>query len=337
MMRLHFTAADLAQITLAPTANALMETVLAARRRHIGPTAVRRSRSWGRGRSPDGLSGTASATGVLNGLVAQEGYLPDFLLQPSISDLADGIESVMQTTAEQFEDGLRPLSAFQRADPWAEELAAGSVKARRTLARELGACFTSSLAPRWGQIQRSVVADRSFRAETLLRGGVDALLATLHPGWRWEAPTLHIPSPVAYDVGLCGRGLLLVPSYLAPGPLLTYRPGQSTILVYPVARVDRPADSAADALGPLLGHTRAAVLAALRDPASTTALAERVGVSPASISQHTTVLRNAGLVSTTRIGGAVLHSLAPLGATLLHEGAGSGRRILDRPSRAFSG
>ncbi|MEV4375884.1 winged helix-turn-helix domain-containing protein [Streptosporangium sp. NPDC049644] len=337
MMRLHFTAADLAQITLAPTANALLETVLTARRRHIGPTAVRRSRSGGRGRSPDGLSGTASATGVLNGLVAEEGYFPDFLLQPSISDLVDGIESVTQTAAEQFEAGLRPLSAFQRADPWVEQLAAGSVKARRTLAGELDACFTSSLAPVWGRIQRSVTADRSFRAETLLRGGVDALLATLHPGWRWEAPTLHIPSPVAYDVGLCGRGLLLVPSYLTLGPLLTYRPGRSTVLVYPVVREDRPADSAADVLGPLLGHTRAAVLAALRDPATTTALAERVGVSPASISQHTTVLRNAGLVSTTRIGAAVLHSLTPMGAALLHEGSGSSRTILDRFPRALSG
>lgn len=70
-------------------------------------------------------------------------------------------------------------------------------------------------------------------------------------------------------------------------------------------------------LGPLLGRTRAAVLAGVRDPATTTALAERVGVSLAAASQHATVLRNAGLVHTTRIGIAVLHSLTPLGRALL--------------------
>ncbi len=46
-------------------------------------------------------------------------------------------------------------------------------------------------------------------------------------------------------------------------------------------------------------------------------MADRVGVSLASASQHAAVLRNAGLVSTVRMGGAVLHTLTPLGSTLL--------------------
>ncbi len=36
-----------------------------------------------------------------------------------------------------------------------------------------------------------------------------------------------------------------------------------------------------------------------------------------SISQHTTVLRDARLIRTTRIGKSVLHTLTPLGESLL--------------------
>lgn len=70
-------------------------------------------------------------------------------------------------------------------------------------------------------------------------------------------------------------------------------------------------------LGPLLGRTCAAVLPRVRDPATTTPLAERVGVSVASVSRHATVLRSAGPVPTTRIGTAVLHSLTPFVRALL--------------------
>ncbi|GHF15388.1 hypothetical protein GCM10014715_83320 [Streptomyces spiralis] len=46
--------------------------------------------------------------------------------------------------------------------------------------------------------------------------------------------------------------------------------------------------------------------------------ADRVGISLPSASQHTTVLRHAGLLTTTRNGSAVLHTLSPLGEALLH-------------------
>ena len=39
--------------------------------------------------------------------------------------------------------------------------------------------------------------------------------------------------------------------------------------------------------------------------------------SPASVSRHTHVLREAGLVATTRDGTAVRHTLTPLGIALL--------------------
>ncbi|MYT68297.1 helix-turn-helix domain-containing protein [Streptomyces sp. SID8367] len=69
----------------------------------------------------------------------------------------------------------------------------------------------------------------------------------------------------------------------------------------------------------LLGPTRAAVLLIVADhPGCTTsALAEGVGVSAATISHHTAVLRCSGLIATRRSGGSVHHSLVKRGAVLL--------------------
>lgn len=70
-------------------------------------------------------------------------------------------------------------------------------------------------------------------------------------------------------------------------------------------------------LSALLGRTRAAVLEAIADGGNTTAVAERLGVSPASASEHAAVLREAGLITSVRVRNCVQHTLTPLGAALL--------------------
>ncbi|MFI9626317.1 winged helix-turn-helix domain-containing protein [Streptomyces sp. NPDC052042] len=70
-------------------------------------------------------------------------------------------------------------------------------------------------------------------------------------------------------------------------------------------------------LGTLVGSTRAAVLQALTVSLTTSELARCVGVTPGSASQHASVLRRAGLVSTTRTHTSAIHTLTPLGAALL--------------------
>lgn len=314
MMRLHFNAADLCHIAFAPAPNALLETALSVRR----PPA----RSWSR---PDvrawhrQVNGTLKArAGALVDVVPRQGFMPDFLLQPDADDLSTGVELAMQTSTEQLAADLGRLPPSPAEASWMRDMASGETGAWQTLTGDLYRYFSSSLAPWWPLIRETAAADRALRSETLLRGGTGALLATLTPGSRWEPPVLHVQIPGEYDVELCGRGLLLVPSYFATGPMLRYRPGRSTVLVYPMLGADQPVTTA-DALGPLLGRTRAAVLAALRHPATTSALADRLGISRASASEHATVLRNAGLVSTSRAGSAVLHTLTPLGSALLGE------------------
>ncbi|MEV5972289.1 winged helix-turn-helix domain-containing protein [Streptomyces sp. NPDC051921] len=323
MIRLHFTSADLRQITLAPTANALSETALSLRLRpaHAPRGAGRLHPAVEQWRRSLDAGGTARA-GVLAGLVGERAFVPDFLLQPAEHDFEDALELAASTpTARLAIDlGIPDASGWNGglANPgrYAHELAQGAPAARHALVSDARRYFDASIGPLWPRIRRDALTDRALRAEMLLRGGVDALLTTLGTTWRWQPPTLHLPSPSTYDIPLCGRGLLLVPSWFATGPLVMYRPEAATVLVYPMCH-GKGADHRPEALGALLGRTRANVLALLRIPATTTTLADRAGVSLAAASQHAAVLRGAGLIDTVRTGTAVLHSLTPLGHSLL--------------------
>jgi DNA-binding transcriptional ArsR family regulator len=72
------------------------------------------------------------------------------------------------------------------------------------------------------------------------------------------------------------------------------------------------------ALASLLGRTRSAALQAIADGCTTSELAQLIGVSVSAASQHATVLRNAGLITTQRDGKAVVHTLTLLGSSLLN-------------------
>jgi DNA-binding transcriptional ArsR family regulator len=134
---------------------------------------------------------------------------------------------------------------------------------------------------------------------------------------------------------LDGRGIKLVPSVFVgqtPGlhenpndeldvPRLIL-PATSDGTGYPTGHAhlwDGPRPRGA-ALAALVGRTRAAVLRTIADGCTTTELAERVGISLAAASQHASVLRGAGLITTRRQGQAVLHVLTPLGTELLEAG-----------------
>jgi DNA-binding transcriptional ArsR family regulator len=65
----------------------------------------------------------------------------------------------------------------------------------------------------------------------------------------------------------------------------------------------------------------AAALHVTAEGCTTSELARRLNVTAAAATQHATVLRNTGLITTTRRGGSVLHLITPLGLALLRTGA----------------
>ncbi|MFE7890336.1 ArsR/SmtB family transcription factor [Streptomyces sp. NPDC057412] len=318
MLRIRFGPADLARVTVATAPDVLLETALSVR--HLaapatGPAGRRRElAAWRRTVAP----GLPARAGVLTRLVRPGGGLPDFLYQPAARDAGSAAELAARTPTPDLAADIAELPG-EPASPLTRDLAQGAPAARRRLAEDLTRYHRSTVAPLWPAVLNAAAADRALRSETLLRGGVEALLATLQPGWRWEPPDLLVPFASSHTVELCGRGLRLVPSYFAAGALLVYDPAAPTVLVRPLPVTDLavPPD---DVLGALLGRTRARVLASLSTPVGTMALAERAAVSPATASEHATVLRASGLITTVRDGSGVLHALTPLGEALLAGG-----------------
>ena len=186
----------------------------------------------------------------------------------------------------------------------------------------LRAYFDLALAPHWSRIETIIDADRTRRVRAVAARGAEGLLDSLRPVMRWGNGELRVDYPVDQEMELRGRGLLLVPSYFCwRYPVTLLDPNLPPVLIYPAERepgVSVLSDSTRQALGALLGSTRAAALAAIGDGCSTTELARRVGVSAAAASQHATILRNAGLVVSHREGNTMLHSLTALGAAVLN-------------------
>jgi DNA-binding transcriptional ArsR family regulator len=152
--------------------------------------------------------------------------------------------------------------------------------------------------------------------------GAQAAFTDLHPTVSWEDGALHVhPTKKApADVDLAGRGLLLVPAVFTwPNVWPRTDPPWDPALVYPppgIADLWAPDGRREDALESLLGRRRAQVLRQLDRPASTLELARRMGVSAASVSEHLTILRHAGLVTRRREGRRVIYARTATGDDL---------------------
>jgi DNA-binding transcriptional ArsR family regulator len=188
----------------------------------------------------------------------------------------------------------------------------------------------AAVTPQWSQVRSHLEAERDVRGRIMITHGVDRLLSTLHARLNWTPPVLEIASDQESDVYLGGRGLLLCPSLFLFSKLCVVieserRTGLPT-LVYPAptnpgafSSLSNFDENDEQALGALIGRTRAAALQALTDCCTTSELAQRLGISAAAASQHATILRKAGLITTFRNRNTVWHSVTSLGVALLQK------------------
>ncbi|WP_371498674.1 ArsR family transcriptional regulator [Kitasatospora sp. NBC_00374] len=324
MLRIHFTADDLARTRLAPGADAAAELTISLQLLG-GALPTDRLAPWRRG-----LRGQLGPHGrVLLELLAPGAGLPEFLHLPGGGTIGSSPTDTADVDQSLIDRHLDRLAVRRAPTPFTRALARRSTDALQLLGTAVSDYRTQAVDPYWHRIRAQVDADRALRGRALTDGGVERLLTTLHPRIRWRAPVLEVDLGPSWtsDVRLTGQGLLLQPVLLsAGGPVfgITSGPGGLPELLYP-ARPEEPLlpDTAPDldALGVLLGRTRAAVLEALADTGgcSTGELARATGTAAATASQHAAVLRAAGLVLTRRSGSSVLHTLTPLGRSLLPE------------------
>ncbi|GAA3344174.1 winged helix-turn-helix domain-containing protein [Amorphoplanes nipponensis] len=315
MLRIHFTTDDVARVRVAAEPDPLWETVISVfRLRRPGPDLV-----FGRWHRHALRASRRSDVSMLARLVHQT-YFPDFLTPAEgAASLSSALDAVMATPVSRLRTDMARLARTGTPmTPWMRQLAEGDPGTLRQLAGALRSHHDSVVAPFGKDAQAQVDADRGRRARVLLDQGAEGLLNSFRPMMRWERPVLEVDVPQHRTLHLNGRGLLLVPSYLSFGtPDVLFDPELPPVLVYPIEHCLSRSLATGTALSALIGPTRAAVLESLADGRTTSELARRVGVSRASVSQHTAVLRDAGLLHTVRAGKAVLHSITPLGTSLL--------------------
>ncbi|MEU4354367.1 ArsR/SmtB family transcription factor [Streptomyces virginiae] len=209
-------------------------------------------------------------------------------------------------------------------------LLADPARAVRELADLLERAWAVLVEPHWPRLRALLEADVLFHTRRLAAGGLEALFDGLHPELAWDAAslTLTIERPTHHDRVLGGQGLLLMPSaFVWPQIAGGFDPPWQPTVVYPARGVGAlwtPAgEDTPTALARLLGRARADVLCALDEPASTTALAHRLGLAPSTVSAHLGVLHAAGLLISARRGHQVLYERTPL-AIALTTGAAAG-------------
>jgi len=319
-LRIHFTADDLARIRIANGADPMWESVLSM---HLLQTqrGARVFSGW-RKESRSRLGSSALPLLAINPAV---GSFPDFLT-PSVgtTDLEAGVDAMLSAPRRRIRAELDALSAVPSMRPWMRSVADTELDAMTELGRLFRSYFATAISPIWDTVVAQVEAERRRMAQTFLAGGPEEVLTRVSSDSSWCPPVLEISYPVDRDLYLDGRGILIIPSYFCWRDVVTLiDPALPPVLVYPLrtpfTASGRPVRHGGDdrELSALLGFTRATVLRALETPCTTSDLGRRAGTSVTSASQHTAVLRRSGLITTTRHGGAVVHSLTALGAALL--------------------
>jgi DNA-binding transcriptional ArsR family regulator len=257
---------------------------------------------------------------------------PDFVHPPPrspVTTLEDELEEMLATPPERVRAELRRAYLPFPVPPILNPLMDQTPQALAHLAEVIREYWQRVLEPHWDRIHSVLEGDILFRARQMADSGLGPPLADLHEQVRIEDDVLVIDRLADVTCDLGGRGLLLVPSVFTWPHLgaLIDPPCQPT-LVYPARGVglvwEGQASTTPGALEELIGRRRAAVLAELDVPRSTTELARRLGLSAPSVSQHLSILRQAAVVRAHRVGRMVLYSRTPSGDALLL-GADPGR------------
>ncbi|WP_431040518.1 helix-turn-helix domain-containing protein [Streptomyces sp. P1-3] len=287
----------------------------------IGPWLARARRSLRRAGLP-----------LLSSLALEgPGYLPDFLSPHPTSPaptLKEELELVAGTAPERVIGELEftrrglpqvGLPGRQLSETLRRAMARGGHHVARQAATELQRYWLLAFAPHW-EMARSLLESEVDRcANIIARHGASELFNSMHPAIAWDSGALRIDSRFAG----CWQvpQVVMVPSLVARIPgvatdLLASHTPWPPLVVYPMPLPPSAAHTASGELARLVGSTRAGLLTALDRPASTSELAARHFLSPATVSYHLGVLRRSGLVTSVRDGRHVLYRRTAQGTRL---------------------
>jgi hypothetical protein len=196
MLRIHFTADDLARTSLAAEPDELWEVLLSLHMLQVEdgpvPYGARRQRM----RLP------RETIGPLAALAPPVGYSPDILTpSDSTGGFEAALDQLLSTPRHRVRADLSMLSTRRTASSWVRELSEARPESLHRLGHAVRVYHRSALAPYWSSLRGAVRADQRHRLERMSTGGVGAVLAELHPGVRWRDHVLEIPKFPDEEVG----------------------------------------------------------------------------------------------------------------------------------------
>lgn len=242
------------------------------------------------------------------------GYMPDFLLPEPAgydSDLDAELHQVAVTPSARIgyetrnlidgapwsssgPPGRRPaalLTAIGHGERFLAERAAG----------QLAQFWQAVLAARWSRIRARLDDDIAHHTRVIARDGFATMAAGLHPALGWAGGRLNLEMNHYHGLATADS-MIFVPAAFGHLPLNVIdpvsAPGRRAPLIGYPALTGAPIT--APALDELIGPTRALLLADLAAPRTTEQLAERLHLSPSTVSYHLQVLYRAGVVFRTR-------------------------------------
>jgi DNA-binding transcriptional ArsR family regulator len=186
----------------------------------------------------------------------------------------------------------------------------------------LAAMWRLCFAPSWARMRAVLEADILYRGRVAAGAGLGAALTGLTPRVTFDGR--HLDVRLASDLSglrqVRGEGVTLVPSMFVNRVCVPADDTLPPTLMYPArgqgAMWSPAAAPDAGAVRELLGASRAALLAALGEPASSTELALRLNVTTSAVNQQLRLLARAGLLNRARYGRSVLYYRSDLGESL---------------------
>jgi DNA-binding transcriptional ArsR family regulator len=254
-------------------------------------------------------------------------YLPAFLFPPSTRPWGVLAEELAQVAASPPAMVRAELDKVREGAPLPAVLGplyddpAGQLPA---VVEEMARYWEAAIEPVWPRLRGLCAADLAYLMEQFAGGGLARVLGDLHPDLGFADELLRVDKPhhCSHRFDLAGSGIVLVPcAFTWPSLSVDCCGVDQPALIYPPRGVaelweDTMAEQP-DPLSALVGRTRATLLAALALPSSTTQLAAQLELSPAAVSQHLKILKDAALVSGQRRGRMVLYQRTPTAAALL--------------------
>ncbi|MFF4139668.1 ArsR/SmtB family transcription factor [Streptomyces mirabilis] len=247
------------------------------------------------------------------------GYAPDFP-RPEPAGFQPTVDAELHQVATTSLERIRyELTAAVNGHSWNRArkpptllLAAmerGEDSIRACIADQLEQFWQHVLAPDWPRIRGRLEGDITARSAAIAHHGLRQMINQLAPNLAWRDGGLDL-APSTHQIRIEADATILVPStfvtkaiFCAGEPAGTPAP-RTPLIVYPAIPDSRAPLSRADQL---IGATRAQLLAELAQPHTTAELAERLHLSPATVSYHLQILHRAGLLQRTRQARNVLY------------------------------